>query len=208
MALVRAGAPAAGGATRHSGFQGAYSLLALSTFVPLVWIYAKHKHAGPLLWMTVGPPELARAVNYALMALAFVLFVASLLPASTAPSAMLARGPATVHGMIRVTRHPMLASFGLFGVAHLLLNGSLGDVIFFGGFPIFTWVGGRHQDSRKLHQVPGYESVVGATSILPFGAIIAGRQHLPLRELPVVALGLGLAFAVVVRIFHHRLFGP
>ena len=37
-------------------FQGIYSLVALATFVPLVWIFARHKHAGPLLWMTLGPP--------------------------------------------------------------------------------------------------------------------------------------------------------
>ena len=190
------------------GFQGAYSLIALATFVPLVWIYAEHKHAGPLLWTTLGPASVARPVNHVLMALAVIFFVASLLPASTAPSAMQARGPATVHGVVRITRHPMLAAFGIFGVAHLLVNGSLGDCCFFGGFPLFTWIGGRHQDSRKLREVPGYDRIVAETSILPFAAILAGCQRLVVGELPLAALALGLVLTVVLRVFHHSLFGP
>ncbi len=189
-------------------FQGIYSLVALATFVPLVWIFARHKHAGPLLWITLGPPTIARAVNYTLMALAMILFVASLLPSSTPPSSMAAHGPATAHGILRITRHPMLASFGVFGVAHVLMNGSLGDVLFFGGFPLFAWIGGRHQDSRKMREVSGYTALMEATSIAPFAAIVAGRQRLVLRELPIAALAIGLALAIVVRTYHHQLFGP
>jgi uncharacterized membrane protein len=189
-------------------FQGIYSLVALATFVPLVWIFATHKHAGPLLWMTIGPPALARLVNYVLMAVALMLFVASLLPSSTPPSSMLARGPATAHGIVRITRHPMLAGFGLFGIAHLLVNGSLGDMLFFGGFPLYAWIGGRHQDSRKMQTVPGYETLVATTSIVPFAAILAGRQRLVARELPIAALAAGLLVTVLLRLYHHRIFGP
>jgi len=189
-------------------FQGIYSLVALATFVPLVWIFARHKHAGPLLWVTLGPPTVARAVNYVLMALAMILFVASLLPSSTPPSSMMAHGPASVHGMLRVTRHPMLASFGVFGVAHLLMNGALGDVLFFGGFPLFAWIGGRHQDARKLRTVSGYDTLMATTSIVPFAAILAGKQRLVARELPIAALAIGLIVTIVVRTYHHQLFGP
>ncbi len=189
-------------------FQGIYSLVALATFVPLVWIFARHKHAGPLLWMTLGPPTIARAVSYVLMALALILVVASLLPSSTPPSSMLPHGPAEAHGMLRITRHPMLAGFGVFGVAHVLMNGSLGDVLFFGGFPLFAWIGARHQDSRKVRTVPGYETLVATTSVVPFTAILAGRQRLVVRELPFAVLAIGLVATVVVRTYHHRLFGP
>jgi uncharacterized membrane protein len=189
-------------------FQGLYSLVAFATFVPLVWIYATHKHAGPLLWTAIGPPPVALVVNHVLMATAMALFVASLLPASTAPSAMLARGPARVHGVLRVTRHPMLMAFALFGVAHLLVNGSLGDVLFFGGFPLFTWIGARHQDGRKRREVAGYDALVAATSIVPFAAILSGRQRLVARELPLPALAGGLILTVVIRWYHHPLFGP
>jgi uncharacterized membrane protein len=190
------------------GFQGVYSVVALATFVPLVWIFATSKHAGPLLWTTLGPPAIARALNYVLMAAALVLLVSSLLPSSTPPSAMQARGPATAHGMLRVTRHPMLAAFALFGLAHLLVNGNLGDVLFFAGFVVFAWVGASHQDSRKRHEVPGYDELMRSTSIVPFAAILAGRQRFVARELPVAAVVIGLVVTVVVRFYHHSLFGP
>jgi uncharacterized membrane protein len=190
------------------GFQGVYSLVALATFVPLVWIYARHKHAGPLLWTTIGPPTVARALNHVLMAVAMVLLVASLLPSSMPPSAMTARGPANARGIVRITRHPMLIAFAIFGVAHLLVNGSLADVIFFGGFTLFAWIGARHQDARKVREVPGYAAVVATTSIFPFAAIASGRQRLVTSELPVAAIAGGILLTVAVRWYHHSLFGP
>jgi uncharacterized membrane protein len=189
-------------------FQGLYSLVALATFVPLVWIFATHKHAGPLLWTTLGPAALARGANHVLMAVALVLFVASLLPRGAAPSSMLARGPAAVQGMTRITRHPMLASFGLFGIAHLLVNGSLGDVIFFAGFLLFTRIGGGHQDGRKAREIAGYDALIATTSIVPFGAIVTGRQRLVARELPLAAVVIGLVLTIVIRRYHGLLFGP
>ncbi len=191
-----------------TGFQGVYSLVALATFIPLVWIFWGHRHAGPLLWTTIGPPEIARYANYVLMATALALFVCSLVPSAAAPSAMQATGPAEVRGVTRITRHPMLAAFGTFGIAHLLMNGNLGDVVFFGGFPLFTWIGGRHQDDRKTRQVPGYDRVVATTSIMPFAAILTGRQQMVTRELPLVPLAVGLALTVVIRQYHDVLFGP
>jgi len=190
------------------GFLGLYSLVALATFVPLVRVFAAHKHAGPLLWLTLGPPAVARGLNYMLMAVAFALLIASLLPGSTPPSAMQARGPVGVQGLTRITRHPTLAAFGLFGLAHLLVNGTLGDLGFFGGFPLFAWLGAAHQDGRKSRDLPGYGAVVAATSVIPFAAVLAGRQRLVGRELPLAGLAAGVALAVVIRLAHPHLFGP
>jgi uncharacterized membrane protein len=200
--------PAAIARLGADGFRGVYSLVALGLFVPLVWIFATHKHAGPLLWLSLGPPGAARFVNHVLMGLATILVVASVLPSSTAPSAMLARGPAVARGLVRVTRHPMLAGFGLFGAAHLLVNGTLGDVLFFGGFPLFAWIGARHQDTGKAAEVRGYAGLVRATSIVPFAAVLRGRQPFVPAELPAVAIAVGLALAVLLRAYHARLFGP
>ena len=189
-------------------FQGLYSLVALATFVPLVWLFVTHKHAGPLLWTTLGPAGLARAANNVLMALALVLLVSSLLPGGAAPSSMLAHGPATARGMTRITRHPTLAAFGLFGVAHLLVNGNLGDVVFFAGFPLFTGIGGRHQDGRKAHAIAGYDALIATTSIVPFGAVATGRQRLVVRELSLAAIAIGLVLTVATCTYHGALFGP
>jgi uncharacterized membrane protein len=190
------------------GFQGLYSIVALATFIPLVRVFGGHRHAGPLLWTTIGPAELARAVNHVLMGAAFVFLVGSLLPGSTPPSAMQARGTPAVRGLTRITRHPLMTAFALFGIAHLLVNGSLGDVVFFGGFVAFAWLGARHQDARKVRDVPGYDRVVETTSVVPLAAMLRGRQRLRAGEAPVLAVGLGIAMTVIVRMYHGRLFGP
>lgn len=194
----------------EQGFRGLYSLVALATFIPLIWVYSAYRHAGPLLWTTIGPPEVAKMLNHVLMALALVLLASSLLPASAAPSAMHAQaeGIARVRGMTRITRHPTLVAFALFGIAHLLVNGNLADVVFFGGFPLYTWIGARHQDERLARDRPGYGNVIANTSIVPFGAIFAGRQSLVVRELPLPGVVVGLGLAIVLRLFHPTLFGP
>jgi uncharacterized membrane protein len=191
------------------GFQGVYSIAVIASFVPLVWVFATHKHAGPLLWTTIGPPDVARALNYVLNALAFALLVCSLVPSSAAPSSLAAPG-ATMqpHGVTRITRHPMLAGFGCWGVAHLLVNGSLGDVFFFAGFPLWVWLGSRHQDARLSSSRPGYADFAARTSLVPFAAIVTGRQRLAVGELPLAPIAAGLALTVALRWWHGTLFGP
>lgn len=191
------------------GFQGIYSLAVLASFVPLVWVFATNKHAGPLLWTTLGPPDVARGVNYVLNALAMVLLVCSLTPSSAAPSSIAAPGASIEpRGIVRITRHPFLAAFGCWGVAHLLVNGSLGDVLFYGGFPAWVWIGARHQDARLSRDKPGYAELVGQTSLVPFAAVVSGRQRLVPGELPLTPIAAGLALAVVLRWWHGTLFGP
>ncbi len=189
-------------------FLGVYSLVAVVTFIALVWVFFTHKHAGPLLWLTVGPPAFAYALNYALMVIAMALLLCSVLPGSTAPSSMQTAGRAQARGLVRVTRHPMLNAFALFGVAHCLVNGCLGDVLFFGGFPLFAWLGARNQDARKVHEVPGYDELLRTTSFVPFAAILSGRQRLAVGELPFVGLAVGAMLAIVIRHYHAQLFGP
>ncbi|HLK12931.1 MAG TPA: NnrU family protein [Candidatus Binatia bacterium] len=189
------------GALGEWPFRGLYSLVALAFFVPLVRVYFAHKHAGPWLWDLPRGPAL-RAVVYAGMGLAFVLAVASQLRPS--PAAVVPGDP-TPRGVYRITRHPLLMGLAVFGLVHLLPNGSLADVAFFGGFVAFSLVGAWHQDARKLAlDVPGFPAFVAETPFLPFTGRETGRG---LRELSLLALLLGLAAAVTVRWFHTRWFG-
>jgi uncharacterized membrane protein len=182
-------------------FRGLYSLVALACFVPLVRVYFAHKHTGPWLWrLPPGPP--VRWVAYLGMGVAFVLLVAGQLRPS--PAAVVPGDP-TPRGVYRITRHPTLMALALFGLVHLLPNGSATDVAFFGGFVVFAVVGARHQDERKLAlDAPGFRAFHEATPFLPF----TGRETLRgLREFSPVALVVGVALAVVVRHFHAAWFG-
>lgn len=184
-----------------AAFQGLYSVVALAIFVPLVWTYFAHKHAGPLLWsIPIGTP--LRWGIYAGMALAFILMVSGLVRPSLAN---MVPGDPTPRGAQRLTRHPLFMGLGLFGLLHLIPNGNAADVAFFGGFPAFAILGCWHQDLRKLAVgPPEYPAFHRGTPFLPF----TGRETaLGLRELgPAVILG-GVGITWLVRYFHPTWFG-
>jgi len=181
------------------GFQGVYSLVALATFVPLVWSYYAHKHTGPYLWNLVRLPGV-KWIGYGLMGAALVLVVAGLVqpsPASMRP------GKPLVRGVARITRHPLFMGFGLWGVAHLLLAMvHASELAFFGGFAIFAVVGCEHQDQRKLATLgESYRAYVAATPFLPFSSkgFVRGLVEMPM---PIAVAG-GIALAFALRQYTH-----
>jgi len=181
------------------GFRGLYSAVALAIFVPLVHTYYAHKHAGAYLWHLSQLPGVVW-LGYGVMGAAFALVVAGLVqpsPASVRPGAMVVRGIA------RVTRHPVLMGFGLWGVAHLLLaKVHLAELAFFGGFPIFAVIGCEHQDARKREALgEPFRTYADATPFLPFGSRGFARG---LLEMPTpVAISAGIALAWAVRQWAH-----
>jgi uncharacterized membrane protein len=191
------------------GFLAVYSVVALVTFSLLAHSYAHHKHAGFQLWKTFGGNVLyliVRDLNVALMALAFVLLVSGLV--ARPPSSMMpAGGPPEAYGITRITRHPTFAAFWLFGIAHCLVNGSLTDLVFFGGLSVFAWIGAIHQDSRKVVDIPGYAAFKEATSFVPFAAIVKRQQPLQLHELSWGMIALALLLFYLVRAYHPNIFG-
>lgn len=183
-------------------FQGLYSLIALVTFVPLVRAFWHDRHGGPLWWHLRETPGV-RELTIGLSFLAFVLLVASFFN----PSPAMARsGTPSAHGLLRITRHPLFVAFALWASAHLLVNGWATDVAFFGGFMLFALIGAAHQDSR-LRREPGMAAFFDETSLLPFGAILSGRNRLVLSEIPWLGGAIGLGVACAVYVFHARLFG-
>ena len=183
-------------------FRGLYSLVSLAFFIPLVWVYAAHKHAGPQLWLLSHGVALL-LLMYVGMAVAFTLLFASFLrpsPAAVVP------GDATPKGVFRITRHPLFMGIALFALLHLLPNGNAADVAFFGGFVAFVLIGGWHQDQRKLATAgPKFRQFYAATPFLPFtGTATLEGVH----EMSPVVIAVGVVLTVVVRYFHASLFGP
>ena len=182
-------------------FRGVYSLISFAFFVPLIWVYFTHKHAGPWLWaLARGVPLLL--VMYIGMAVTFVLVIGSLVRPS--PGAVVP-GSATPRGVQRITRHPLFMGLALFGLLHLLPNSSTADIVFFGGFPIFSLIGGWHQDQRKLADGPAsYREFYQSTPFLPFtGAATLGG----IREISPAIIAGGILGTIVVRHFHAAWFG-
>lgn len=183
------------------GYQAVFSLVALATFVPLVGLYFDHQHAGPHLWY-LGHLTAVRWMAYLGMAVALTLMVGGLIQPS--PAGMVP-GRAEVRGVLRITRHPLFMGAGLFGAIHLLVaNLDAAELAFFAGFPVFAWVGCRHQDQRKLAAGdPSYAGFHAETAFLPFAK--AGSLRGLRESLPAVAVGAGLT--VALRWFHPGWFG-
>lgn len=193
------------GALGANGFAGAYSIVALGLFYLIVTAYWSNRHTGPLLWSLAGVPGV-RELAIVVAGLGVVLVGMSFFQPS--PASMIPGLPAASRGLTRITRHPLFVGLALWGLGHVLVNGWLADVVFFGGFPVFALVGGMHQDSRKrVEQGARLRPFFEETSILPFGAILAGRNRLALGEIPVVALAVGLILAATLFGFHDQLFG-
>lgn len=96
-------------------WKGLYSLVSLAGLVLIVTGYAAAREAPVLLYT---PPTALRHLSALLMLPVFILLLAAYLP-----------------GRIqRAARHPMLAAVKFWALAHLLANGTLADVLLFGGF--------------------------------------------------------------------------
>lgn len=188
-------------------FKGIYTLIALVTFVGLFWVYFHDKHAGRLLLDRSLP---ARHVTELLMLVA-VLFMSmahgAKSPASTAADMSGVR-PSTPVGIQRITRHPLNTGFALFGLSHMLVNGTVGDWIFWGGFPVFALVSAWHQDLRLLASGdPAFRTFYERTSFVPFVAVLQGRQSIVWSEVRWRGVAVGVVLYVVLRAVHPRLMG-
>lgn len=99
----------------EGGFKGLYTLVSFAGLALIVWGYGLAREAPVLLYTL---PTGMRHLAALLMLPVFVLLFAAYLP-----------------GRIqRATKHPMLLAVKFWALAHLLANGTLADVLLFGGF--------------------------------------------------------------------------
>ena len=187
-------------------YRGIYSAVAFGTLVPLVIVFARHKHAGAMLW-DLRDAAPVRWLVWLLMLIAFIVFVAGIMTPN--PAALGApAGAATPRGILKVTRHPSFVGFGVFGLAHMLMNGFAGDIIFFATFPALSIIGGIHQDRRKLAEMgDSYRTLMSQTSFIPGAALLSGRQRWNAADAPWAAIAVGIAVTIVVLILHPYIFG-
>jgi uncharacterized membrane protein len=183
-------------------FRGLFSLLTIAAIVFLVLAWSGSDTTP--LWY--APPWL-RWVLAAVMLVAFVLFVASVIrrnPTMVGGESAMAQ---PVRGMQRVTRHPMLWSFALWSAAHVLGNGDSAAIVFFGTFLVTALAGMPSIDAKLARRDPTtWQALAAATSVVPFAAIAEGRNRFVPGELGWPALSGAVAWAVVLYL-HPWLFG-
>ena len=186
-------------------FQGLFSLMSL---MGIVWLSRAYRQAEYLqLW---AEPQALRPVALIVMLVAFffvVLAFTSPNPTAVGGGALLTeKEPAK--GIQRITRHPFLWGVALWSFTHLVLNGDLASLIFFGSFLILA-VGGPFSIDRKRKKAFGgaWTRFAGLTSNVPFVAIIEGRNSLKIGELGWWPAVLTLVFYGLFLHFHKILFG-
>jgi uncharacterized membrane protein len=165
-----------------------------------------------LAWQNAGTtflwsaPAWLRWILAALMLPAFVLFMAS---HKRNPTAVGNKGLGEEpRGIQRVTRHPMLMSFALWGLVHVLGNGDTAALVFFGAF-LVTAVAGMPSIDAKLARRHGdaWAGFAAKTSIIPFAAILQGRNRLVLSEIGWMPPVVGLVLWAALLHFHRSFFG-
>ena len=189
------------------GFKCIYSMVALATFIPLCYVFFTHRHAGYLLYT---PGYFLQQLAQLLMLASIVILLQALTTANpmTTKAELFGRYINSGHGIQRVTRHPQNFAFGIFGLAHLLVNSYSGDWIFFGGFIVYGVVSAMHQDQRLL--ATGHVQVkqfIADTSAIPFAAIVKGKQRFGLDEYYPPGLFAAIVIFILLKLLHPMLFG-
>ncbi len=199
--------PALVGAIGAGPYRGLFALISAAGLGWLIWAYLDAPRDGPVYW---DPGVLGRYLAVALMAVAWIVLVASFTTPNPAMRDVSAGPPAErgARGIVRVTRHPLFWGIALWGIAHLINNADGAAIILFASLTLLALVGGALIDRRKRQALGGdWPRFVADTSNLPFAAILAGRNKLVAGEIGWWRVALGLVLFAVVGYFHGQLFG-
>ena len=116
---------------------------------------------------------------------AFLLVVIGLTtpnPTAVAQENLVDRAPL---GIVRITRHPFLMGTALWAAIHLVGNGDEASFLFFSALLIVSVAGTVSIDAKRARSLgaSAWSGFARRTSIVPFAAILAGRNTLSLAEL-------------------------
>lgn len=117
-----------------------HALVSLAGFALIVWGYGLARQQPVPLW---EPPGLMRHLSALLMLPSFVLLAAAYVPGNRLKTRL---------------HHPMVISVKVWALAHLLSNGTLADVLLFGGFlawAVFSLRAARRRDRSQRIRYSG-----------------------------------------------------
>jgi len=184
------------------GFRGAFSVASAVSITLLVLAW-RNAETTPL-W--AAPPALGWLL-VAVMLLAFILFAGSLMTRNATSVGQNAALSAEPRGVLRITRHPMLWAFALWGAVHVVGNGDSAALVFFGAFLLTAALGMPSLDAKVAARDPAaWAGFAARTSVLPFAAVAMGRNRIAWREIAWPALVGLIAWAAVLHV-HPAVFG-
>jgi uncharacterized membrane protein len=123
-------------------FKGLYSVVSLLGFVLLIWGYGLARQQPTVLWV---PPVAMKHIAALLTLMAFVMLAAPYVPGNAIKAKL---------------RHPMMLGTKVWALAHLLSNGTLADVLLFGGFLLWAVIAFRA--ARQRDRAEGKQYLAGS----------------------------------------------
>lgn len=159
-----------------------FALVSIPLAVLLIGYFIQHRYDGLRLWNVQGIPGIPSLV-WGLSAVSFIF----LYPATFNLLEVAAIEKPQVHlyetGIIRICRHPQMVGQVIWCVAHTLWVGTTFTLLTSLGLiahHVFAvWHGDRRWQARYGE---AFEAVKARTSIIPFWAIIQGKQQLKGQE--------------------------
>lgn len=188
------------------------ALFSLASLGVIIWLVMAFKAANGgaedrvLYSLGIGVRHLAIPV----VAIAFFFGVQGLLaPNPTSVGQENAAGKeSTIHGVVRITRHPFLWGVAIWSAFHLAANGNLASVILFGTFLVLSLLGTISIDAKRKRKMgEAWNEFAARTSNIPFGAAISGRGALRLGESFGWRFGVAMLVFLAVLFSHARIFG-
>ncbi len=186
------------------GFQLFYTAVSLTTLGTAVLAFRAAPYGEPLwsagdgLW----------AVSTVLMLAASILLLGSLVrnPALPAPGAdKLAAQPA--RGVFTITRHPMMWSFALWSLSHVLVSPRPAVIVLCAFIAFLALAGAAGQDVKKAKLMGGaWQDWSARTTYWPFAGQLSGR--IPWSFPGMHAIGGGLVVWLVATWAHPLAGGP
>jgi uncharacterized membrane protein len=177
------------------GFLAVYSLTAAVTFAWFLMAYTR----APTIELWPRQPWTA-LVPVVVMPLGTILLIAGYTTPNPTTVGMerTARADDPAPGILRVTRHPVMWAIGLWAISHLVANGDLGSLIFFGALALLS-LGGTVLIDRKKRLALGsdWPRLAALTSNFPFAALVTGRTRLRWRDVSILRIIAGLLLYAV-----------
>ncbi len=153
----------------EKGFALLYTVVAFAAlgWATLLW----RRIPADRLWLA---PDWFGWLSVLLMLFAAILFVGSVTAPNPALMGMRAGG--NPRGVQRITRHPMMWSFAIWAVVHIIVSADSRTIVLAAGIMTLALFGAAMQDGKKRAALPGYGEHMAATGFVPFGAQLRGRQ--------------------------------
>jgi uncharacterized membrane protein len=159
-----------------------FALASLGLAVPMIIYFFNHRYDGAQLWNLQGVPGIVPLI-WGLSAISFLF----LYPATFNLLEVAAIKKPQVHlyetGIIRISRHPQMVGQVIWCMAHMLWLGTSFMVVTCAGLIAHHLFAVWHGDRRLTARYgDAFLKVKERTSVIPFAAILQGKQTLVWQE--------------------------